>query len=55
MKVSVESAGMVRSVCEDCGHVSFTATGGITGEVARHRFARRADRLPDVPVGVSQR
>ena len=50
MKVSVESAGMVRSVCSDCGHVSFSASGEITGQVARNRFARRADT--NRPTGV---
>jgi len=45
MKVSVEVAGLERSVCSECGLVSFSNRGELTSEVARDRFARRADEF----------
>lgn len=45
MKVSVEVAGLERSVCSECGLVSFSTRGELTSEVARDRFARRADEF----------
>lgn len=48
-KVSVMVTGLERTVCEDCGAVSFTSRSELTGEVARDRFARPADDLEARP------
>ncbi|HEX6946595.1 MAG TPA: hypothetical protein VF246_04520 [Acidimicrobiia bacterium] len=45
MNVSVTVAGLERSVCSDCGKVSFRLHGELTNEVARARFARPADEF----------
>lgn len=45
MKVSVTVAGLERTVCEQCGTVSFANLGELTGNVERERFARPADEL----------
>ena len=45
-KISVIVAGLERTVCDACGHVSFAHSGELTGELDRRRFARPADDLP---------
>lgn len=51
-RVSVIVAGIERTVCDACGHVSFASLGELTGEVERRRFARPADDLPTGREGV---
>ncbi len=38
-------AGLERTVCNACGHVSFASLGELTGSVERRRFARPADEI----------
>src|SRR3970282_338870 len=39
------TAGVERSVCESCGHLSFHFPEMISGPVHRNRFARPADQV----------
>jgi hypothetical protein len=42
--VTVRNAGIERSVCETCGHVSFRAEEGLSGNVERRKFEREVER-----------
>lgn len=42
--VGVTNSGIHRSVCEDCGHVSFHATEGLSGSVERSQFEREVEQ-----------
>jgi hypothetical protein len=42
--VTVRNAGIERSVCENCGHVSFRALEGLSGTVERRQFERDIER-----------
>lgn len=41
--ISVRSAGLERSVCERCGHMSFVFLEESSGNVDREKFARAID------------
>ena len=43
--VSVRSAGMERTVCETCGHLSFVFLDDVPESIDRGNFSRRTDRL----------
>ena len=43
-RVAVTNSGIQRSVCEDCGHVSFNATEGLSGTAERSQFVRATER-----------
>ena len=51
-RISVIVAGLERTVCDTCGHVSFASSGELTGAVERRRFARPADELPTGREGI---
>jgi hypothetical protein len=42
--VTVRNAGIERTVCETCGHVSFRASEGLSGTVDRRMFERDIER-----------
>lgn len=42
--VTVRTAGIERTVCENCGMVSFRPIEGLTGQAARNQFEREAER-----------
>ena len=42
--VTVANAGIERSICEACGHVSFQAREGLSGSARRSQFERIAER-----------
>lgn len=42
--VIVHNAGIERTVCESCGHVSFTRLDGLAGSADRRQFEREVDR-----------
>jgi len=46
--VTVRAAGMERTVCEKCGHISFSFTADLTEEIERGRFSRHIDDLEKV-------
>lgn len=48
--VTVRHAGIERTVCETCGHVSFRNVEGLSGAVDRSRFERNIERSKE-PVG----
>ena len=41
--ISISSAGMTRSICSDCGYISFEAAAEMTAPVTREMFAREVD------------
>lgn len=41
--LSVSAAGVERSICEDCSHISVHFLSELSGPVFRSRFARPAD------------
>lgn len=43
--LSTITAGLERTVCEDCGHLTISERGGLDGPIERARFARPADSL----------
>lgn len=45
--VTVRNSGIVRTVCETCGHVSFRPLEGLTGTADRRRFERATERPPE--------
>lgn len=42
--VSVRNAGIERTVCEICGHVSLKGLDGISGTVSRSQFERASEK-----------
>lgn len=42
--VTVRTAGIMRTVCERCGKVSFQPLEGLSGRVDRSQFEREAER-----------
>lgn len=42
--VTIRNGGIERTVCETCGHVSFRAAEGLSGDVERQRFEREVER-----------
>ena len=46
--VTVRNAGIERTICEHCGHVSLVAQEGLSGAVSRTQFARETERAPAV-------
>jgi hypothetical protein len=42
-RIVVRTAGMERTVCESCGHVSFEARADALNEVKRSDFARASE------------
>jgi len=47
--LSVTAAGVERSICETCGHVSVRFVSAITGPVYRDLFSRPADQAAESP------
>jgi hypothetical protein len=43
--VTVRNAGIERTVCELCGHVSFRASEGLSGSADRSQFEREIERV----------
>lgn len=41
--LTVTTAGVERSICETCGHISVNFSAVVSGPVTRHHFARPAD------------
>jgi hypothetical protein len=48
--LSVAAAGVERSICESCGHISVVFLTELSGPVYRKRFARPADEAADSPL-----
>jgi hypothetical protein len=44
------AAGVERSICETCGHISVRFTTELSGPVYRNRFARPADEAVEDPL-----
>jgi len=44
--VTVSNSGIERTICENCGHVSFVAQEGLSGTASRAQFERDSDRTP---------
>ena len=42
--ITVNNAGIERTVCETCGHVSINAGEGLSGTVKRSQFERDTER-----------
>lgn len=42
-ELSVTAAGVHRSICEDCGHISVRFVTEVSGPIYRSRFSRPAD------------
>lgn len=42
--VTIRHAGIERTVCEGCGHVSLRALESLSGRLDRNRFERRVER-----------
>jgi hypothetical protein len=53
--LTVNSAGVERTVCEKCGSVSFTfqGNGTLASGISRDMFSRDADREVDLAFAVS--
>jgi hypothetical protein len=52
--LSVIAAGIERSICETCGHISVSFVSEVAGPVTRRHFARPADEgLEPDPLTVS--
>jgi hypothetical protein len=47
--ISVTAAGVQRSICETCGHISVRFLTEMSGPVYRSRFARPADDAMATP------
>lgn len=45
--VTVRNAGIERTVCETCGHVSFRGLEGLSGSVDRRQFEREGERAAE--------
>lgn len=43
-RVTVRNAGIERTVCESCGHVSFRSAEELSGEADRRKFERDIER-----------
>lgn len=41
--ITVSAAGVQRSICENCGHISVNFSAVVSGPVTRGHFARPAD------------
>jgi hypothetical protein len=48
--LSVAAAGVERSICENCGHISVAFITEMSGPVYRSRFARPADEAVESPL-----
>lgn len=48
--VTVRNSSIERSICEECGHVSFRAHETLSGSADRKQFKRDIER-PRQPVG----
>jgi hypothetical protein len=48
--LSVAAAGVERSICENCGHISVVFLTEMSGPVYRRKFARPADEAADSPL-----
>jgi hypothetical protein len=59
--LTVYAAGVERSICETCGHISVTFSSEISGPVTRDHFARPADlagavdEIPEYPFADEER
>lgn len=42
-ELSVTAAGVHRSICEECGHISVRFVSEVSGPIYRSRFSRPAD------------
>lgn len=42
--ITVSNAGIERTVCETCGHVSINAHEGLSGSAKRSQFERDTER-----------
>lgn len=47
--LSVTAAGVERSICETCGHISVTFVTQLSGPIYRSRFSRPADGAAETP------
>ena len=47
--LSVTAAGVKRSICETCGHISVRFLTEMSGPIYRRRFARPADEAAESP------
>jgi hypothetical protein len=45
--IKVRSGGIERTVCEYCGHVSFSFVADLTDGIDRDQFAREIDSLEE--------
>lgn len=43
--ITISAAGMERSICEACGHVSFDYQPKLSKSIDRDRFARTVDEF----------
>lgn len=48
--VTVRNAGIERTVCETCGHVSLKGLEGLSGTVSRSQFERASEKSESVAV-----
>lgn len=48
--LSVTAAGVERSICETCGHISVRFLNEMEGPIFRNRFARPADVAAESPM-----
>ena len=44
--VTVRNGPIERTICENCGHVSFVAQEGLSGAASREQFERESERSP---------
>jgi len=42
--ITINNAGIERTVCENCGHVSINAHEGLSGTASRSQFERDTER-----------
>lgn len=49
VRLAVTAAGVERSICETCGHISVQFVSEMSGPVTREHFARPADGILDEP------
>lgn len=42
--ITIRNSGIERTVCEECGYVSFRAQEGLSGNASRTQFERESER-----------
>ena len=48
--LAIAAAGVQRSICETCGHISVRFLSEMEGPIFRNRFARPADQAVESPL-----